>query len=307
MATHVWIPEGTSPEHVALLPGGVELHVLPVDATGTGQLGAGQFVVAGFQRRHLPELLPRLSEVKVVQAMSAGVEDLVGRIPAGAVLCDGAGIHDVPMAEWIVMAMLAMYRRLPVEVLSQQAARWQRPDAASMSDLEGANVLIVGYGSIGRALEARLSAFGVEIVRVGRHARAGVHGAADLPALLPEADVVVVLLPLTPSTEGFVDANFIGRMRPGALLVNPSRGRIVVAAALREALAAGKIRAALDVTDPEPLPDGHELWTTPHVLITPHIGGAVRAMQNRAWGLVARQLRKYLSGEPLDNVVSDGY
>jgi phosphoglycerate dehydrogenase-like enzyme len=307
VATHVWIPAATSPEHVALLSGGIELHVLPSDATGSGTLGPGQFVVAGFQRRHLPSLLPRISDVKVVQAMSAGVEDLVGKMPAGAVLCDGAGIHDIPMAEWIVMAMLAMYRRLPEEVLSQQAARWQRPEAGSMSDLEGANVLIVGYGSIGRALEARLSPFGVNIVRVGRHARAGVHGSADLPALLPEADVVVILLPLTPSTEGFVDAQFIGRMRPGALLVNPSRGRIVVTAALREALAARHIRAALDVTDPEPLPDGDDLWTMPDVLITPHIGGAVRAMQDRAWGLVARQLRKFLNGEPLDNVVSDGY
>lgn len=303
----MWIPAGTSPEHVALLPDGVELHVLPTDATGDGPLGPGQFVVAGFQRRHLPDLLPRISDVKVVQAMSAGVEDLVGRIPAGAVLCDGAGIHDVPMAEWIVMAMLAMYRRLPEEVASQRSARWQRPDAASMGDLEGANVLIVGYGSIGRALEARLSPFGVKIVRVGRRARPGVHDSADLPALLPDADVVVILLPLTPSTEGFVDANFIGRMRPGALLVNPSRGRIVVAAALREALAAHRIRAALDVTDPEPLLDGDELWTMPDVLITPHIGGAVRAMQDRAWRLVARQLRKYLSGQPLDNIVADGY
>ena len=265
-----------------MLPGDISLHVLPTDASGDSSLGPGQFVVAGFGRRILPDLLPRMEEVRVVQAMSAGVEDLVGRMPPGVVLCDGAGIHDIPVAEWVVMAMLAMYRRLPDEVVSQKAARWVRPEAPTMGDLEGANVLIVGYGSIGRAVEARLAGFGVNIVRVGRRGREGVHSADELPRLLPDADVVMILLPLTPDTRGFVDSRFIASMRPGALLVNPSRGRVVVTSALMEALASHRIRAALDVTDPEPLPDGHELWRMDGVLITPHIGGAVRRMHERA-------------------------
>lgn len=308
MTTHVWIPPETAEErYLERLPTNVELHVLPDEASETGPLGPGQFVVAGYQRRHLAEILPRIQDVRVVQAMSAGIEDLIGHIPDGAVLCDGAGIHDIPVSEWTVMAMLATYRRLPEQVLSQHEARWVRPRFTDMADLEGATVLIVGYGSIGRALEARLLPFGVSVLRVGRRPREGVHTVADLPALLPRSDVVVILLPFTPTTEGFVDMKFIARMKPGALLVNPARGRVVQTAALIDALRGGRIRAALDVTDPEPLPDGHELWTLPGVLITPHIGGAVRAMPERGWNLVVRQLEKFLKGEALDNVVSEGY
>jgi phosphoglycerate dehydrogenase-like enzyme len=307
-ATHVWIPAGTEDRHRALLPEGVPIHVVPSDGMPE-RLGPGQFVVAGYGqgRQILGDLLRRLDDVRVVQAMSAGVEDLIGQIPSGAVLCDGAGVHDIPVAEWAVMAILAMYRRLPQHVLDQQAARWMHPGFTAEGDLEGAHVLIVGYGSIGRALEARLGPFKVNIVRVSRHARAGVSSVEELPTLLPQADVVVILLPLTPETERFVDARFLSLMRPGSLLVNPSRGRVVDTAALMEALSRHHIRAAIDVTDPEPLPDGHELWTMGDVLITPHVAGSVRRLYDRGWALVARQLRKYLKGEPLDNVVTEGY
>lgn len=305
--TNVWIPAGTADRHISLLPDGIALHVLPKDDSDHKPLGPGQFVVAGFQREHLPEVLKRLEDVRVVQAMSAGIEDLIGHVPEGAILCDGAGIHDVGVAEWVVMAMLAMYRELPQQVMTQREARWKRPRFGTMSDLEGAQVLIVGYGAIGRALEARLLPFGVNIMRTGRRARSGVHAVSELPSLLPRADVVVILLPLTPETQGFVNSDFISRMKPGSLLVNPSRGRVVETSALMQALKDHRIRAALDVTDPEPLPDGHELWTMDGVLITPHTAGTVSAMIDRAWNLVARQLRTYLNGEPLDNVVAEGY
>ncbi len=176
-----------------------------------------------------------------------------------------------------------------------------------MSDLEGVTVLIVGYGSIGSAVESRLAPFGVTIVRMGRHARDGVSDASALPKLLPQADVVVILLPLTPETDHFVDAKFLSMMRPGALLVNPARGRIVDTAALINALEERRIRAALDVTDPEPLPNGHPLWKMDGVLITPHVAGSVERAYARAWQLVVEQLRRYLNGEPLKNVVSEGY
>lgn len=306
-ATNVWIPAHTADRHVALLPQDVALHVLPADDSEGRPLGPGQFVVAGFQREHLPELLRRLEDVRVVQAMSAGIEDLIGHIPEGAVLCDGAGIHDIGVAEWVVMAMLATYRELPQQVLNQSESRWKRPHFGTMRDLEGANVLIVGYGAIGRALEARLLPFGVNITRTGRRARPGVSAVSELPSLLPQADVVVILLPLTSETQGFVNADFISRMKSGSLLINPSRGRVVDTDALIKALKDHRIRAALDVTDPEPLPDGHELWKMDGVLITPHTAGMVNATIDRAWNLVARQLRKYLNGEPLDNVVADGY
>lgn len=264
-------------------------------------------MVAPFSRRHLPDLLRRIDGLRVVQTMSAGVDDLVGRIPEGVVLCDGAGIHDASVSDWTVMAILATYRQLPFFVASQLRGEWGRAKVASMSDLDGVKVLIVGYGSIGRAVERRLVPFGVTVTRVAREAREGVSGRADLPALLPEADVVVILLPLTPETERFVGDEFLSLMRPGALLVNPARGRLVDTEALMRALREHRIRAALDVTDPEPLPDGHPLWTMDDVLITPHIGGAVSGMYDRAWRLVADQMRRYVNGEPLQNVVAHGY
>ena len=280
---------------------------MPKNGAPADPLGRGEFVVAPFDRQALPEMIKRIDGVRVVQTMSAGVDDLVGRLPEGIVLCDGAGIHDASVADWTVMTILATYRRLPFFVASQLRGVWDRTRVGDMADLEGVRVLIVGYGSIGRAVEQRLAPFGVAITRVAREARDGVSSRADLPRLLPEAHVVVILLPLTPDTEHFVDERFLSQMRAGALLVNPARGRLVDTQALMRALELKRIRAALDVTDPEPLPDGHPLWTMEGVLITPHIGGAVVGMYDRAWRLVAEQLRRYVNGEPLRNVVRHGY
>jgi phosphoglycerate dehydrogenase-like enzyme len=302
----VWIRQDTPERYRAMLPAGVAVQELP-PPDGQGRVGPAEFVVADFNRQGFLEVLPRLDGVKVVQTMSAGVDDLLGHMPNGVVLCDAAGVHDPSVADWTVMAILAMHRRFPDPVAAQLEAKWRRPDFRQMRDLEGLSVLIVGYGSIGRALESRLAPFGVTVRRVARTAREGVGDASDLPKLLPGADVVVILLPLTPETERFVDEKFLGSMRPGALLVNPARGRLVDTEALMRALEEGRIRAALDVTDPEPLPDGHPLWEMDGVLITPHIGGSVAGAYDRAWRLVADQVRRYVNGEPLLNVVKDGY
>ncbi|TMF89784.1 MAG: dehydrogenase [Chloroflexi bacterium] len=240
--------------------------------------------------------------------MAAGVDWLLDAIPSGVTLCDGAGVHDVPVAEWVVMTMLAAYHNLPTYVDAQRRERWHRGGIdAGGDDLEGTTVLIVGYGSIGRAVEARLTSFGVKLLRVARHPREGVHPLSELAALLPEADVVVILLPLTAETRRLVDARFLSAMRPGALLINPARGAIVDTEALTGAVLASRLRAALDVTDPEPLPDGHPLWSAPGVLITPHVAGSVRKLLDRAWRLIADQVRRYQIGDPLRNVVVDGY
>ena len=302
----VWVAPGTPDRYRAMLPGGAEVHELPAP-DGRDRAGPAEFVVADFDRKGLYDVLPRLDEVKVVQSMSAGVDDLIGHVPDGAVLCDGAGIHDPSVADWTVMAILAMHRKLPELIASQHAATWWRPDPRGLRDLEGLSVLIVGYGSIGRAVETRLEPFGVTIQRVARTARDGVYPSSELPRLLPDADVVVILLPLTPETEGFVNEEFLSRMREGALLVNPARGRLVDTDALMRAIERRRLRAALDVTDPEPLPDGHPLWTMAGVLITPHIAGSVAGAYDRAWRLVADQVRRYMAGEPLRNVVSNGY
>jgi len=182
-----------------------------------------------------------------------------------------------------------------------------REEIGLAPELTGKRVLIVGAGAIGEALANRVIACEASVVKVARTARDGVYGVTDLPKLLPEADVVVLIVPLTTETTGLVDAEFLSRMRDGSLLVNAARGPVVVTDALVAELATGRISAVLDVTDPEPLPEGHPLWSMPNVLITPHVGGAVAGLMPRAYALVRAQLERYVAGEPLDNVVTGDY
>jgi phosphoglycerate dehydrogenase-like enzyme len=151
-----------------------------------------------------------------------------------------------------------------------------------------------------------LEGFDARLTYVARTARDGVHAMTELPRLLPEADVVVLVVPVTPETTGMVDASFLAAMRDGALLVNAARGVVVDTDALLAELAAGRLRAALDVTDPEPLPPGHSLWSAPNLLLTPHVAGAVPEANDRAAATLADQLRRVLAGRPLANVV-DAY
>jgi len=307
MSVDVWIPARTEPEHRALLPPEAVAHEIPAEGPLPERLGHGDLIVAAFDTERLLDVVPRLDGLRVIQTLSAGVDSLVGRIPSGITLCDASGVHDVSVAEWVVMAILASIRNLPQHVAAQRNARWPGGQPAEGDDLDGATVLILAYGSIGRALEARLAPFGARFLRVALHAREGVSAVSELPALLPHADVVVVLLPLTDATRGLVDVAFIARMRAGALLVNAARGPIVDTSALVGALEARRIHAALDVTDPEPLPPGHPLWSAPDVLMTPHIGGLVRKRLDRSWRLVADQVGRFARGEPLRNVVVEGY
>lgn len=288
-----------------MLPADVVLHKLP-DGEMPARLGRGEFVVAAYSRELMRRAMPRLDGLRVVQSLSAGVDWLIDFVPPGVTLCNASGVHDAPVSEWTLMAILAMQRDLPAQMKSQLGGTWRRPEVET-DDLQGSTVLILGYGSIGRAVEARLAPFGVHTIRVARTPRDGVHALDDLPALLSRADVVVILLPLTGETRGLVDAHFLASMHDGALLVNAARGSIVDTAALLAEVEKGRLRAALDVTDPEPLPDGHALWSAPGVLITPHTAGSSRQFAARAWRFVAEQLSRYQRGEPLHNVVVNGY
>ena len=252
----------------------------------------------------VPAVFKRLPRLKVVQAFSAGVDWLLPLIPHGVVLCSAVGVHDASVSEWVVAAILAMRRRLPEFGEMQSRGEWNReiadPKASDpVDDLEGKTVLVVGYGSIGRALAARLAPFGARVIGIAQHARPGVEPPEALESLLPEADVVVDLLPLKSDTEKFVDAKFLARMKQGAVFVNAGRGRTVDTNALLYALHAGRIRAALDVTDPEPLPSDHPLWRAPNVLITPHVAGNVARMEARAYRFAGEQIRRYATGQPL--------
>jgi phosphoglycerate dehydrogenase-like enzyme len=250
------------------------------------------------------EALAQADALKVVQSLSAGVDFLVGRLPEHVTLCDAAGVHDASVAEWVAAVVLADAKRLPDFYDAQRAGEWRH---RALADVEGMDVLILGHGSIGRAVEVRLAPFHVRFKRVARRARAGVHAIDELPDLLGEADAVVVLVPLTDATRGLLDAQMLARMKPGALLINAARGPVVDTGALVTALKEQRIRAALDVTDPEPLPDGHPLWSAPGLILTPHVAGDVPRFPQRAMELVAAQVRRHLAGQPLRNVVRDGY
>jgi phosphoglycerate dehydrogenase-like enzyme len=253
----------------------------------------------------LPALFKQMPRLRLIQSFSAGVDSIVAVIPPGVVLCNAYGVHDFSVAEWVVGAILAMQRRLPEFLDLQHRAEWKREPADDVTDLEGKSVVVIGYGSIGRAVAARLAPFGARVVGVARHRRDDVESTEALPSLLPAADIVVNLLPLTAQTEKFVDGGFLAQMKAGSLLVNAGRGRTVDTQALLDALNAGRIRAALDVTDPEPLPADHPLWRAPNLLITPHIAGTVAKWEERAYRFAGEQIRRLVSGQPLLGVQTD--
>ncbi|MEV0585619.1 2-hydroxyacid dehydrogenase [Nonomuraea sp. NPDC050310] len=249
-------------------------------------------------------LLGEMSGLRLLQTVTAGVEPYVPHLPEGVTLCNARGVHDAGTAEWAVGAMISVLRDFPGFVRAQERGEWTYHHTDVLAD---STVLIVGHGSIGAAVERRLAGFEVEVVRVARSARTGVHAMEELPELLPKADVVVLLVPATPLTAGMVDAAFLARMKDGAVLVNAARGGVVDTSALLAELQSGRLRAALDVTDPEPLPGSHPLWTAPGVLITPHVAGSTPASVRRTLKLVRSQVLRYLAGEPLNNLITDTY
>src|ERR1017187_3357402 len=251
------------------------------------------FWLLPFYRKDSEASFRQLRGVKVAQSLMASVDWILPWLPAGVTLCDGRGIHDISASEWVLAAIMAAMKRIPLCRDLQNKEQWrgfatvtdgflsetgtQRGQYTVLAeDLSGKTVLIVGYGSIGAAIEARLLPFGVTVLRIARSAREQpkVSAVSELHALLPQADIVVVIVPLTDATRGLIGATEIALMKRGALLVNAARGPVVVTDALVEALDQQRIRAAIDVTDPEPLPPGHPLWSAPNCMITPHIGGS---------------------------------
>ncbi|MBJ7357155.1 2-hydroxyacid dehydrogenase [Nocardioides sp.] len=250
------------------------------------------------------EVLAEMSSLRVVQTLTAGVDHIRGHVPDGVLLCNGRGIHDTSAAELAVTLVLASLRGIPGFVRHQDQRRWHYEWRPALADRR---VVIVGHGAIGEAIERRLVPFETDVVRVARTARPGVHAIDELPDLLPGADVVVLVVPLTDETRGLVDAGFLARMKDGALLVNVARGPVVVEADLVAALESGRITAAVDVVDPEPLPEDSPLWTAPGLLISPHVGGASSAMWPRAYRLVRDQLCRFAAGEEPVNVMTGDY
>ncbi|MER6998900.1 2-hydroxyacid dehydrogenase [Streptomyces sp. NPDC000410] len=252
--------------------------------------------------------LAAMTSVQVVQTLTAGIDHVepgLGSLRAGVRLCNAKGVHEASTAELTLALILASLRGIPRFVEGQRQEEWRGGFYPALADK---SVLIVGYGSIGVAIEDRLAPFEcARVVRVARSARTAergeVHALGDLPALLPEADVVILSTPLTEATHHLANAGFLARMKDGALLVNVARGPVVDTKALLAEAESGRIAAALDVTDPEPLPAGHPLWHAPGVLISPHVGGSSSAFLPRAKRLLAGQITRFAAAEPLRNVV----
>lgn len=243
-----------------VVPRGAEVEPIPAEPLRDPRIGAVEVLVPPYRSRSVLEALPQMSALRLIQTLESGVEWLSPLVPPGVVLCNCRGAHDAAVAEWFMGAVLAMQRRLPEYLDAQRRSEWRDVVSARgwlppyAGDLEGASVLIVGYGSIGSAVEERLRPFGVDVQSVARHTRPGVCEPDALSDLVPSADIAILLLPLSAETSGLFDSTQIGAMKPGALLANAGRGGVVDKGALLAALEAGRLRAALDVTDPEPLP-----------------------------------------------------
>ncbi|AQA03256.1 phosphoglycerate dehydrogenase [Mycobacterium sp. MS1601] len=241
-----------------------------------------------------------LPELRLVQTLHAGYEQWRPFVPSAVMLSNGRGAHGGSTAEWVVAVLLDIYRELPLFAGLQAAGTWGH---RTSDTLIGKRIVVLGAGDLGTNLAARLAPFEVEVTLVGRTARPGVHALADVDNLLPDADAVVAMLPDAPATRHIVDAGFLARMRDGAVLVNAGRGSAVDTDALLVELRSGRLRAALDVTDPEPLPDGHPLWSAPGLLLTPHVAGSTAGAEERAWRVALRQITAFADGEVPPNRV----
>lgn len=301
----VWVPFADWVERVSSAADGVEVDVYDGAGEPPGSIGAVELYVLPYMVGPGPaRLMSAMPSLRVAQTLTAGVDDVRPLVPAGVTLCNARGVHDASTAELAVALMLASLRGIPDFVRNAEHGRWDGNRRDSLADR---TVLIVGYGSVGEAVERRLAGFECDVRRVARSARDGVEPFAALPELLPGADVVVLTVPMTDETRGMVDARFLARMRDGALLVNVARGPVVRTDDLLAEVTTGRLRAALDVTDPEPLPPDHPLWSSPGVLVSPHVGGNTTAFRPRALRLVVDQVRRYAAGEPLANVIAADY
>jgi phosphoglycerate dehydrogenase-like enzyme len=270
-----------------------------------GDSAAAEVLIPPFlSDAHLVERIIELPKLRLVQLLTVGAEAWLGRLPDGVILSTCRGAHSAATAEWVLTVLLAGYRELPSFLADAAHGRW-RPRATD--GLFGKRVLVIGAGDVGREVAARLNACNASVTMVGRRGGAGVYPVRELPSLLPRHDVVVLIVPLTEETRGMVDASFLAAMPDGAVLVNAARGPIVRTDALLAELANGRLRAAMDVTDPEPLPPDHPLWTMPNVIITPHIAGSVFGLYQRAYRVAAAQIAAVAGGREPDNVVRRDY
>lgn len=319
----VGYPDAIAKDLLLPFPDGIEL--IPIPASPVSEIALDVWIAPpgpAWGRK----VWPHLRGVTVALSLMAGTEWLTDLVGPSVTVCNAQGAHSISTAEWTVGAILAMLKYFPLYRDLQRGSDWRGRSQASkdyaaihddhrpqyppilQEELHAKRVLIVGYGDIGKTIERYLMPFGVSITRIARSAKTNpeVHPVSELDRLLPEAEIVVLILPHTPESHGLIGAEQLNRMKQGALLVNAARGPIVQTEALVQALRAGRIRAAVDVTDPEPLPPEHPLWTCPNIFITPHVGGSTPQFSPRAMQIAADQVRRIASAQPLINVVQQG-
>jgi phosphoglycerate dehydrogenase-like enzyme len=264
-----------------------------------------------------------LRGVRLVLNLMAGTEWIPSLVGPHVTICNARGAHNISTAEWTISAIFAMLKHFPFYLDVQRSGQWKQRFEASanyaritgdtraifppvlIEELHGKTVLLVGHGAIGQQIEEMLTPFHVNLLRVARTARTEplVHAVSELDSLLPQAEIVVLILPHTADSHHLISSRQFAQMRQGTLLVNAARGPIVDTDALVDALNSGHIRAALDVTNPEPLPQGHPLWSSPNLLLTPHVAGSSPQFAARSLATAAAELRRYLAGEPMQNIV----
>ena len=275
-----------------------DLGELPLDVISTADFAILPYEGSSIS---IPETMSRLKSVKVIQTLTAGFDNVLPFVPNGVTLCNAAGVHDDATSELAVLLALSSLRDMPRSFKAQQQNHWETYFARSLADK---NVLLIGYGNVGKAAEKRLLPFGCTVTPVARTARDHVHAITELPNLIPSADVVMLIVPNNPGTVNLVDAKFLASMKDDSVLVNVARGVVVDTNALVAELKTGRIRAALDVTDPEPLPANHPLWSLPNVIITSHNGGEGDVFWDRARKRIHSQFELWLAGKPLDCVIT---
>lgn len=267
-------------------------------------IGDAHFVVLPYEGSSLTiqEAIARMRSVKVIQTLTAGFDNVQPFVPADVTLCNAAGVHDDATSELAVLLTLSALRDMPRSFKAQQDHHWETYFARSLADK---TVLLIGYGNVGKAAEKRLLGFGCKVIPVARTARDHVHAIAELPNLISSADVVMLIVPNNPGTVNLVDAKFLASMKDDSILVNVARGVVVDTDALVAELKTGRINAALDVTEPEPLPADHPLWSLPNVIITSHNGGEGDVFWNRARTRIHSQFDLWLAGKPLECVITE--
>lgn len=247
--------------------------------------------------------IAQMSSLQVIQSPNAGVDDVIPIRPKGVTLCNAAGVHDASTAELAVGLAIAARRGFAEFAQNQSKGIWSHTSNLALTD---SKVAIVGHGNIGKTIARMLAGFEVQVTSFSKSGSDGALTMDQFDVQITSFDVIILIVPLNDQTRNLMNAKRLATMKDGAALINVARGAVIDTEALLAELNTKRIFAALDVTDPEPLPAGHPLWSAPNTLITPHVGGDSKAFEPRGRALVEAQLARFATGKPLINVVAEG-